>query len=195
MPVTCRLSDAERLRIPRDRAAGQSVRSIAARLGVSERTIYNVLRRGRAVRVANGSRSEVLTLRVSRDELLSFDALLGRLQIAHRSAALRRMIGAAAGLLAPDAELSEALSRQSAALNRLGSNVNKIARRLNEARLRGDRSALDLSDRAALRALAALLFETADQFRALTLGRRRQLDLEVDAALRPLLDAGDQDAR
>lgn len=195
MPVTRRLTDAERHRIPRDRAVGQSVRSIAARLGVSERTIYNVLRQGRAARVANGSRSEVLTLRVSRDELFAFDALLGRLQIVHRSAALRRMIGAAAGLLAPDPELGEALSRQSAALNRLGSNVNQIARRLNEARLRGERSALDLSDRAALRALAALLFETADQLRALTLGRRQRLDLEIDDALLPLLTAGDQDAR
>ncbi|RRH72076.1 helix-turn-helix domain-containing protein [Falsigemmobacter faecalis] len=195
MPVTRRLSDAERLRIPRDRAAGQSVRSIAARLGVSERTICNVLRQGRATRVANGSRSEVLTLRVSRDELFAFDALLGRLQIAHRSAALRRMMGAAAGLLAPDPELSAALSRQSAALNRLGSNVNQIARRLNEARLRGEVSTLDLSDRAALRALAGLFFETADQFRALMPGRRLRLDLELDDALQPLLNAGDQDAR
>ncbi len=46
---------------------------------------------------------------------------------------------AANDILRPDEDMADALRALSAALNRVGNNVNQVARRLNEAKLKGAR--------------------------------------------------------
>ena len=81
----------------------------------------------------------MLTIRVSDRDLRGFDAALSRWGIAHRSDAMRRLMLAADDLLRPDEVMTEELRAMSAALNRVGNNVNQVARRLNKAKLKGER--------------------------------------------------------
>lgn len=187
MPPARRLTDQERHRITRDRAKGVSVRVLATRLGVSEKTVYNVLSHGRAARSANGSRTRVLTMRISEGDLRAFDDCLSRRRIAHRSEAMRRLLLAASGLLAPDDHLVDEMRGLGAALNRVGNNVNQIARRLNEARVRGEALPWTGTGPTEVRALAGLIFTLADQIQDLSRNRRERLKIEVDKALAPLI--------
>ena len=52
---------------------------------------------------------------------------------------MRCLMLATDDLLRPDEGMTEELRALSAALNRVGNNVNQIARRLNEAKLKGER--------------------------------------------------------
>jgi hypothetical protein len=61
-----------------------------------------------------------------------------------------------------------------------------VARRLNEAKLKGERLPHTAASDAEIRGLAGLVFEMADQVQELFRARRRALDLEVTEALRGL---------
>ncbi len=178
-----RLTDQERRQIVRQRAKGVSVRDLATMLNVSSKTVYNVLSHGRTVRSANESRTRVLTMRVTDCDLRGFDAALSRRGIAHRSDAMRCLMLAADDLLRPDEAMTEELRAMSAALNRVGNNVNQVARRLNEAKLRGERLPYTAASHAEIRDLAVLVFDMADQIQEMFRARRRALDLEVTKAL------------
>jgi hypothetical protein len=178
-----RLTDLERRQIVRDRAKGVSVVAISAALKVSPKTVYNVLGRGRSAVSANDSRTRVLTLRVTDRDLCGFDAALARRGIAHRSEAMRYLMLAADDLLRPDEGMTDELRGLCAALNRVGNNVNQIARRLNEARLKGERLPYMPASHAEIRDLAVLVFDMADQIQEMFRARRRTLDLEVTKAL------------
>lgn len=190
MPTSRRLTDQERRQIVRERAKGVSVRAISTALKVSSKTVYNVLSHGRSAVSANDSRSRVLTMRVTDRDLRNFDAALSRRGIAYRSDALRRLILAADDILRPDEEMTEELRAMSAALNRVGNNVNQVARRLNEAKVRGERPPYTAASHAEIRKLAGLIFELADQIQQLFRARRRALDLEVTKALAGLAPRG-----
>lgn len=178
-----RLTDQERRQIVRERAKGVSVSAISASLKVSPKTVYNVLSRGRSAVSANDSRTRVLTLRVTDRDLRGFDAALARRGIVHRSDAMRCLMLAADDLLRPDAGMTDELRNLSAALNRVGNNVNQVARRLNEAKLKGERLPYTSARHAEIRDLAVLVFDMADQIQEMFRARRRVLDLEVTKAL------------
>ena len=178
-----RLTDQERRQIVRERAKGVSVSAISAALKVTPKTVYNVLSRGRSAVSANDSRTRVLTMRVTDRDLRGFDAVLARRGIAHRSDAMRCLMLAADGLLRPDEGMTDELRGLSAALNRVGNNVNQIARRLNEAKLKGERLPYTSASHAEIRDLAVLVFDMADQIQEMFRARRRDLDLEVTKAL------------
>lgn len=55
------------------------------------------------------------------------------------------------------------VSAISAALNRVGNNVNQVARRLNEAKLKGERLPQTPASHTEIRDLAVLVFDMADQ--------------------------------
>ena len=97
------------------------------------------------------------------------------------------MILAASDLLAPDVHMTEELRGLGAAMNRVGNNINQIARRLNEGRVRGEHAVLTGSEKAEIRALAGLVFTIADQVQEMSRNRRASLKLEVDKALAPLI--------
>jgi hypothetical protein len=181
-----RLTDQERRQIVRERAKGVSVSAISAALKVSPKTVYNVLGRGRSAVSANDSRTRVLTMRVTDRDLRGFDAALARRGIAHRSDAMRSLMLAADDPLRPDEGMTDELRGMSAALNRVGNNVNQVARRLNEAKLKGERLPYTPASHAEIRDLAVLVFDMADQIQEMFRARRRELDLEVTKALADL---------
>jgi phage-related minor tail protein len=86
-------------------------------------------------------------------------------------------------LLRPDHAMTQELRALSAALNRVGNNVNQVARRLNEAKLKGERLPYTPASHAGIRDLASLVFDMADQIQEMFRARRRALDLEVTNAL------------
>jgi hypothetical protein len=153
-------------------------------------SIYNASNHATDRQEANVSRSRVIGIRVSARDLRGFDAALGRRGIAHRSDAMRRLMLAADDILRPDEEMTEELRTMSAALNRVGNNVNQVARRLNEAKVRGERPPYTAASHAEIRELAGLIFELADQIQQLFLARRRALDLDVTKALAGLAPRG-----
>ena len=183
MSSSRRLTDQERRLIVRERAKGVSVGAISAALKVSPKTVYNVIGRGRSAVSANDSRTRVLTIRVTDRDLRGFDAVLARRGIAHRSDAMRCLMLAADDLLRPDEGMTVELRGLSAALNRVGNNVNQIARRLNEAKLKGERLPYTSASHAEIRDLAVLVFDMADQIQEMFRARRRTLDLKVTKAL------------
>jgi hypothetical protein len=185
-----RLTDQERQQIARERAKGVSVRDLAIALKVSPKTVYNVLSRSRTAKSANDSRTRVLTMRVTDRDLQGFDAALARRGIAHRSDAMRCLMLAADDLLRPDEGMTDELRGLSAALNRVGNNVNQVARRLNEAKLKGERLPYSAASHAEIRDLAVLVFDMADQIQEMFRARRRALDLEVTKALAGLARKG-----
>ena len=182
-----RLTEEERLRIARERSEGVSAVDLSSRYGVSLKSVYNAVHHAQGRGISNGSRERVVGLRLSGSELRRFDAALSVRGIAHRADALRLLVMAADGFLSPDEHMTEELRSLSAALNRVGNNINQIARRLNEGRVRGELPKLSVPERAEIRALAGLVFDMSDQIQELSRNRRRALELEINRALAPLL--------
>ena len=89
----------------------------------------------------------------------------------------------AAGLYVPDTRTASALRGLSASLGRVGSNVNQIAARLNEARIKKLPPPYDARSDAEIRALAALIFDLSDQIEDLAKAQRAGLKLIVEPAL------------
>jgi len=84
----------------------------------------------------------------------------------------------------------------SAQINRVGNNVNQVARRMNEARRRGEPLPYSAESHAHVRELAGFVFEMADQIQEMFRARRGDLELEVTKALAHLIpDADERSAR
>ena len=178
-----RLTETERLNIAQERLQGVAAGDLATRYGVSLKSVYNAANHAADRQTANGSRPKVIGVRVSPKELQRFDAALARHGVVHRSDALRCLILAADDILRPDEGMTDELRGLSAALNRVGNNVNQVARRLNEAKLKGERLPYTPASHAEIRDLAVLAFDMADQIQEMFRARRRVLDLEVTKAL------------
>ena len=178
-----RLTETERLNIAQERLQGVAAGDLATRYGVSLKSVYNAANHAADRQTANGSRPKVVGVRVSPKELQRFDAALARHGVLHRSDALRCLILAADDILRPDEGMTDELRGLSAALNRVGNNVNQVARRLNEAKLKGERLPYTPASHAEIRDLAVLVFDMADQIQEMFRARRRELDLEVTKAL------------
>lgn len=178
-----RLTETERLNIAQERLQGVAAGDLATRYGVSLKSVYNAANHAEDRQTANGSRPKVIGVRVSPKELQRFDAALARHGVAHRSDALRCLILAADDILRPDEGKTDELRSLSAALNRVGNNVNQVARRLNEAKIKGERLPYTAASHAEIRDLAVLVFDMADQIQEMFRARRRELDLEVTTAL------------
>jgi hypothetical protein len=185
-----RLTETERLNIAQERLQGVAAGDLATRYGVSLKSVYNAANHTADRQTANGSRPKVIGVRVSPKELQRFDAALARHGVVHRSDALRCLILAADDILRPDEGMTNELRGLSAALNRVGNNVNQVARRLNEAKLKGERLPYTPASHAEIRELAVLVFDMADQIQEMFRGRRRVLDLEVTKALAGLARQG-----
>lgn len=185
-----RLTETERLNIAQERLQGVAAGDLATRYGVSLKSVYNAANHAADRQTANGSRPKVIGVRVSPKELQRFDAALSRHGVVHRSDALRCLILAADDILRPDEGMTDELRGLSAALNRVGNNVNQVARRLNEAKIKGERLPYTAASHAEIRDLAVLVFDMADQIQEMFRGRRRALNLEVTKALAGLARQG-----
>ena len=178
-----RLTETERLNIAKERAQGIAAAELAAQHGVSLKSVYNAVNHARDRKRANGSRPKVIGLRVSERELERFDAALEGFGVTNRTEALRALMAAAGGILKPDEKIACQLEGMSARINRVGNNVNQVARRMNEAKLRGEPLPYSAQSHAHMRELAELVFEMADQIQDMFRARRGELELEVGRAL------------
>jgi transcriptional regulator with XRE-family HTH domain len=178
-----RLTEAQRREIAQDRAKGVSAQDLAARFGVTRRTIERTVAGQRSERPTAQASARPFSVWVSAQELRTFDAAIAR-QGLSRSEAMKRMMRAAAQLLAPDDDLADRLRDLSVGLAKAGGNVNQIARALNEARVRGLPPPYTRRSDAELRELAAFVFDLAQQVRDVAGSRRAHLDLALTKAFR-----------
>jgi len=179
-----KLTDDERHQIIEARAGGTPVKALARQYGVSRRTIYNTL--NKAQRARQG-RTQTISLRVSRCELADLHAALERRGITDHPAALRRLMGAADILLRPaDPVVLNHLQAWGAQVATEGAAVNHIARKLNEAKLRGRPIPFTDDDMTTIRTFAGGLVEFAEEFRILWEEQLAAMTREVDKALEGL---------
>jgi transposase-like protein len=186
-----RLSRDERLAIVRERRNGVTHKALAQKFGVTERTIYYTLRTEKERKRDNSTRTKTVSVTLTPDELRQFDAVLSRYEITNRSEALRRLILSANGIFQPDEHLASELQGFRAALNKVGSNVSQIARRLNEARNKGIAPAFGIQSLNQVRALAGFVMEFADEIDLLARRRVEHVKLTARAELKELADGAE----
>lgn len=175
-----RLTPTQRSELVRERASGVPAGELAARFGVTRRTVERM--RAATGRPAKSEAGCAVSTWLPASEARAFDALLGRLGIT-RSEAVRRLVRSASGILAPD-EAAEGEARQVAAeVRRLGHNVNQIARGVNEARLKGQAPATSERAHRELLATIAESHAVADRIVALLGQGGRRAHAEALAAL------------
>lgn len=179
-----KLTDDERRQIIEARAEGTPVKALARQYGVSRRTIYNTLNKAQGARLG---RTQTISLRVSRRELAGFQAALARRGIADQPAALRCLMEAADILLRPaDPVVLDHLQAWGAQVATEGAAVNHIARKLNEAKLRGRPIPFTDEDMTTIRTFAGGLVEFAEEFRILWEAQLSAKTREVEKALEGL---------
>ena len=179
-----KLTDDKRRQIIEARAGGTSAAMLARRFGVSTRTIYNTLSRAKGARPCA---TTTISTRLSARQLAGFQAALARRGITDRPAALRRLMDAADILLRPvDPVVLDHLQAWGAQVAIEGAAVNHIARKLNEAKLRGRPPPFTDDDMTTIRAFASGLAEFAEAFRILWAAQLAAKTREVDRALEGL---------
>ncbi len=183
-----RLTQNQRFAIVRKRAEGVSVEDLAREYGVTTRSIFYTLKADQARKLDSHVRSELVNVRLTRQELASFDAVLTRHEIASRAEGLRRLIYASNDLFVPDDDLADQMRGLSASLNRAGNNINQIAQRLNEAKRQGKTPPYGNAAHGQVRALAGLIFDIADQVQDMAQRRRSHLSGEVSRILGGFVD-------
>jgi transposase-like protein len=179
-----KLTDEERHQIIEARAEGISATILGRRFGVSTRTIYNTLRRAKGTRP---SQTTTISTRLSARELAGFQAALARRGITDQPAALRRLMVTADTLLRPvDPVVRDHLQAWGAQVATEGAAVNHIARKLNEAKLRGRPISFTDDDITTIRAFAGGMAAFAEEFRILWEAQVAAKTHEVDKALEGL---------
>ena len=179
-----KLTDDERRQIIEARAEGTPAATLARRFGVSTRTIYNTLSRTKGARSAS---TTTISTRLSARQLAGFQAALERRGITDQPAALRRLMEAADILLRPaDPVVLDHLQAWGAQVTTEGAAVNHIARKLNEAKLRGRPLPFTDDDMTTIRTFAGGLVEFAEEFRILWEAQLAAKTREVDKALEGL---------
>lgn len=179
-----KLTDGERHQIIEARAEGTPAAVLARRFGVSTRTIYNTLSRAKGVPLRP---TTTMSMRVSTRQLAGFQAALARRGITDQPAALRRLMGAADILLRPaDPVVLDHLHAWGAQVATEGAAVNHIARKLNEAKLRGRPLPFTDDDMTTIRTFAGGLVEFAEEFRILWEAQLAEKTRQVDKALEGL---------
>lgn len=179
-----KLTDDERRQIIEARTEGTPAAALARRFGVSTRTIYNTLSRAKGTRPGS---TTTISMRLSARQLAGFQAALARRGITDQPAALRRLMGAADILLRPvDPVVLEHLQAWGAQVATDGAAVNHIARKLNEAKLRGRPLPFTDDDMTTIRTFAGGLVEFAEEFRILWEAQLAAKTREVDKALEGL---------
>lgn len=179
-----KLTDDERRQIIEARAEGTPAALLARRFGVSTRTIYNTLSRAKGARSAS---TTTISTRLSARQLAGLQAALARRGITDQPAALRRLMEAADILLRPvDPVVRDHLQAWGAQVATEGTAVNHIARKLNEAKLRGRPLPFTDDDMTTICTFAGGLIDFAEEFRILWAAQLAAKAREVDKALEGL---------
>lgn len=178
-----RLTAAQRAQIAGAKAGGASTKELASRYGVSEQTIRNIVRRVRSERETAKIESVVVSARVPVADVRAFDAVIGRLGIKDKSTAMRAFIRWPAGFFHADEDTDATIRGMLLELTRLGTNLNQIARRLNDPRLGPGERGLSTQEKDELRVLREAMSRTDETLRTLAGDRARRGDLAFSLAL------------
>ncbi len=184
MPKGRILTPQERLVIVREAAKGADVKGLAARFGVTRRTIHYTIKREKDRRRDTGIRTAAASVTVTPDEMRAFDEAISKHGFASRADALRALMQATNGIFVPDDHLAGELAGFRAALNRVGNNVTQIARRMNEAKKWGRPAPWSDQQYAEIRSLASLILEMGDEIDQLVRRRNDVMNVTVDDVLR-----------
>lgn len=175
-----RLTEAQRREIAHDRAKGVPAQALAARFGVSRKTIERTVARHRDGPPVARPPGRTLGVWVSDQDLRAFDAVISRHGLS-RSDAMKRMMRVVGDVFTDDDDRLEAVQALSAAINRIGNNVNQIARACNEARRQGQPLPYTAQAHAEVQEALKVVFAAADQMQQLAQGRRARLSLATQA--------------
>ena len=185
-----KIDHAARYAIARRLREGVRAQVLAREYGVTVRTIYRCDQLIREIREERGVREEVIVCRVSKAELEAFDAKLAAAGVRNRSEAMRNLIRATNGIAVPDAEMAEALHDVKTALNRVGNNVTQIAKRMNDAKNRGQHQSVNEDDLKSIRHLAGFVLRLAGNLDLMKRGQEADLAQEVSEELARLAARG-----
>lgn len=178
-----RLSAEQRAQVARARASGAGTKELAERYGVSEQTIRNIAKRVQVERETARTATAMVTARVPVQDIRAFEAALGRLGVKDKSTALRAFIRWPAGFFHPNEDAEAAIRAMLLELTRLGTNINQIARRLNDPRLAPGERALSANEKDELRSLREAMSRADSALRTLVGDRARRGDLAFSAVL------------
>lgn len=188
--MTRRLDHTTRQSIAKKMREGVRPEVLAREYGVTVRTVYRCAQFMRQIQIERGSKTETVVCRVSPADLAVFDKKLKEMGVRNRSEALRNVIRNVGGIAAPDAELAEALHAMKAALNGVGNNVSQIAKRMNDAKNRGQSLSFSETDHAEIRHLAGMVLDFAHEVALMADGRRSTLELKISDELNKLAERG-----
>ncbi|CTQ34455.1 helix-turn-helix domain-containing protein [Jannaschia rubra] len=191
MPSRRRLTLDERRAIVREAAKGVAAKELAAKHGITTRTVHYTLKRETDRRRDASHRSVTFSVTLTPEEAMAFDAVLTRHQIATRADGLRRLIRASNGVFQPDEHLAEELQGFRASLNRVGNNITQIAKRLNEAKQKGIAPAFGVASLDQIKGLAMFIRSFANEIDLLAQRRSKRMTLAANAALEELADGAD----
>ncbi|KAF0674891.1 transposase [Profundibacterium mesophilum] len=189
MTARRRLTPEQRREIVAEARRGVAVSTLAKRFGFTSRAIQYTLKKAEQGRRDSGIRTETMSVTLTPEEMSAFDAVLAKNGIETRSDGMRRLVQGAAGLFQPDAHLADELAGFRAALNRVGNNVTQIAKRMNEANIKGQRPPFSGNDLAQMRQLAGFVLDFADQVDLLARRRVEGISMTAGDALKELADA------
>ncbi|MDY8110918.1 hypothetical protein U0C82_17405 [Fulvimarina sp. 2208YS6-2-32] len=187
-----KLTRNQRLAIAKAFRQGTSAQALSERYRVTKRTIYYAAKGEEDAKIASGARTQIVNVRMTKNEVDAFDRVLERHRIERRGEGLRSLIHAANGLFVTDQDLKDRLHGMRVALNRVGNNVSQIAKRMHEANLRAQQPAFADGDLAEIRELAGMVTDYGDQLARMIERQQSHVELRLNAALTALRD-GDGD--
>jgi transposase-like protein len=173
-----RLTNAEKQTLRGELDAKVPVTELAKKYGVSRRTIYNL--KNRWEERLPQSRSKVLTVRVSTEDMERLDALAKELDLSRADTA-RRVLLYAAGIYHIEPPEAGEIAELTKEVSAIGRNVNQAVRAMNAAVLRGQKI-----PRLQLDQLAHQLHQIArhnDKARSLMVRRAQQQRAHVDQVI------------
>jgi len=176
MSKSRRLSPEQRQTLLAQRQKGVGTKELAERFGISDRAVRMTLATEKQRKITAQQKDTTIAVRIDAEAVMSFDAVISRLDFRSRSEALRRMIYGASGFFAPDEQLSDEVRRAVGELAKVGSNVNQIARRLNQAAMIGSSGTVSKAELAEVRQISVLVQDLRTDLQAVINRRRRQLE-------------------
>ena len=178
-----RLRPDQRLTLLAQRRKGVGTKELATRFGISERAVRYALATEKERKIAAQQKDTTIAVRIDGQALVSFDAVLSRLDFRNRSEALRRIIYGASGFFSPDENLSDEVRRAVSELAKVGTNINQIARRLNQAAVVGSPGSVSKAELAEIRHLSSVVLDLRNDLQAVINRRRQQLEVVLRTVL------------
>ena len=188
-----RLTDAQRMEIVREAADGVSTSVLAKRFGVTPRAVQYTVKSDAERQRDTSVPVLAVSVKVTSEEMDSFDGVLASAGIETRSEGLRRLMQAAGGTFVADAQLAAEMARYRASLNDVGNGVAQIAKQMQKANRAGQGTGAEFSELrlAQMRGLARFILDSADEIDLLVRRRRDAMQLEATAALREFAHAAE----